>query len=120
MKPAYRMITALTMLLGSSMGLAQSAATIPASLEGTYQVTFNRQVSFGVLPDGTQLTMVIAPGGSLCLADYVVANPVTRAGSPGEAVWSAPHLGLDLVLSDLTNGFNEVNVFQLDSHERGQ
>lgn len=115
MKIFNQYIAAASMMLVSGLAMSQTPATIPASMEGTYKVTFNRMVNYGVLPDGTELTMVIAPGGGLCLAQYIVGNPEIRDGSPYEAVWTVPNLGLDLFVSDLERGFNEVNVRQIDN-----
>lgn len=88
MKVFKQCIATAAVMLASSGVLAQNPATIPASLEGKYKVTFNRMVNYGVLPDGTELTMVIAPGGGLCLAQYIVGNPEIRDGSPYEDVVS--------------------------------
>gem|GEM_PF-6247610 len=79
-------------IVGFELASAETPATIPVSLQGTYKVTFNRKVNFGVLPDGFSLAMAIAPCGTLCMEQYIVGNPVIREGRPFEAVWTVPNL----------------------------
>lgn len=95
------------LMAGSSAVLAQSTS-IPASLEGTYSLTFGSAQSGAPLANGTAVDMVIAAGGTVCIADLVLTSP-TVSGT--EATWSIPALGVKLAVSDVTSGsFNEAKV----------
>lgn len=95
------------MMLGSSAGFAQSAS-IPASLEGTYSLTFGSAQTGAPLANGTTIDMVIAGGGTVCIADLVLSGPTV---SGAEAIWNIPALGVKLAVSNVTSGsFNEANV----------
>lgn len=115
-------LTAAALLLGTSAALAQTAAaTIPAGLEGTYSLTYGSAQPGSPLTNGTAVTMVIAPGGTVCIADYVLANPVTENGNNAEAFWGVPALGIKLALSNISTGsFNEVNVLSSSNQFYGQ
>ncbi|MDO8908196.1 MAG: hypothetical protein Q7W55_06820 [Pseudohongiella sp.] len=114
-------MTAAALLLGTGATLAQTAATIPAGLEGTYSLTFGSAQPGSPLTNGTAVSMVIAPGGTICIADYVLANPVTQSGNTAEAFWGVPSLGIKLALSNINTGsFNEVNVLSTSNQFYGQ
>lgn len=118
---AARGLSAAALLLGSGAALAQTAATIPAGLEGTYSLTYGSAQQGSPLTNGTAVTMVIAPGGTICIADYVLANPVTENGNSAEAFWGVPSLGIKLALSNISSGsFNEVNVLSTSNQFYGQ
>ncbi|HLT63903.1 MAG TPA: hypothetical protein VKZ92_05205 [Pseudohongiella sp.] len=110
---------AAALLTTGAAALAQSSATIPAGMQGTYELTFTGASGNGpvLLPNGTKLDLVLASGGVACIADYVLLSPGT-SGSPAEAVYSVPSLGITLALSNVATGqFNEVNVFTNDSNK---
>ncbi|WP_339859463.1 hypothetical protein [Pseudohongiella acticola] len=88
------------LMIGSSAVLAQSTS-IPASLEGTYSLTFASTQSGAPLANGTTIDMVIAAGGTVCIADLVLSSP-TVTGS--EAVWSIADLGVKLAVSNVSSG----------------
>lgn len=114
-------LTAAALLLGTGAALAQTAATIPAGMEGTYSLTYGSAQPGSPLANGTAVTMVIAPGGTICIADYVLANPVTQSGNSAEAFWGVPALGIKLALSNISTGnFNEVNVMSTSNQFYGQ
>ncbi|MBC53767.1 MAG: hypothetical protein CMQ34_15185 [Gammaproteobacteria bacterium] len=105
------------LILGSSAVLAQSTS-IPASLEGTYSLTFGSAQAGAPLTDGTTVDMVIAAGGTVCIADLVLSSPTV---SGAEATWSIPALGVKLAVSDVTSGsFNEANVMSTSDVFLGQ
>lgn len=108
---------ATALMLGSSAVLAQSTS-IPASLEGTYSLTFGSAQTGAPLTNGTTVDMVIAAGGTVCIADLVLSSP-TVAGA--EATWGIPALGVKLAVSDVTSGsFNEANVLSTAGDFLGQ
>jgi hypothetical protein len=116
-----RGLTAATELLGCSAALAQTAATIPAGLQGTYSLTYTNAQPGSPLTEGTAVTMVLVPGGTVCIADYVLANPQIENGNPAEAFWGVPALGLRLAMSNISTGtFNEVNVLSTSNQFYGQ
>ena len=61
---------ALCAALGAAPVHAQQTepATIPASLHGTYELTFGAAQNGSPVAEGTDVTMVLAPGGTLCIA----------------------------------------------------
>lgn len=121
LRSAVQCMAAASLLLGTGAALAQTAATIPAGLEGTYSLTFGSAQPGSPLTNGTAVTMVIAPGGTICIADYVLANPVTENGNSAEAFWGVPSLGVKLALSDIGSGsFNEVNILSMSNQFYGQ
>lgn len=108
---------ASVLMIGSSAVLAQSTS-IPASLEGTYSLTFGSAQTGAPLANGTSIDMVIAAGGTVCIADLVLTGPtVTNA----EAVWDVPALGVKLAVSNVTSGsFNEATVMSASDVFLGQ
>jgi hypothetical protein len=115
-------IGAAALLATSSVALAQSSATIPAGMQGTYELEF--QPASGapaLLPGGTKLDLVLAAGGTTCIADYVLVSPTLTSGNSVEAFYSVPSLGIKLALSNISSGqFNEVNVFSMSDQFLGQ
>lgn len=121
LRVAARSLTAAALLLGSHAALAQTTAAIPAGMEGTYALTYGSAQPGSPLTNGTTVSMVIAPGGTVCIADYVLANPVTETGNSAEAFWGVPSLGIKLALSNISTGsFNEVNVLSASNQFYGQ
>lgn len=113
---------AAALLMSSSFALAQSAATIPAGMQGTYELTFTGSgTGTAPLPNGTKLDLVLAPGGATCIADYVLTSPTLDSGNSVEAIYAVPALGIKLALSDISSGqFNEVNVMSTSGQFLGQ
>lgn len=75
-------LTAAALLMSSSFAVAQSAATIPAGMQGTYELTFTGSgVGTALLPNGTKLDLVIAAGGTSCIADHVLTSPTLESGN---------------------------------------
>ena len=121
MKLFNRSLVAAAMLLSGSVAMAQTAATIPASMQGTYNVTFGSAQPGAPLTNGTTATMVIAPGGAICIAEYLFSNPVQADNSTAEAVYTSAALGLKLRLSNIQSGsFNELNVMSSSDASLGQ
>lgn len=84
--------------------------TVPTSFTGTYDLTYALAQTGSPLANGTAVSVVIAPGGAMCLGGYRLTNPVTRAGNVNEAIWKESSLGIEIAVSSLTSGFNEINV----------
>ncbi|ALO46711.1 hypothetical protein [Pseudohongiella spirulinae] len=126
MKVFKQCLATAAVMLASSVALAQSEATIPASMQGTYSVSFQitsdaSNAANAPVADGATADLVIGPGGALCIAEYVLANPVLENDNPYEAIWSAPALNVKLALSDIQSGdFNELNVMTTSGTFLGQ
>lgn len=95
-----------TSLLSSSA--FATPVEIPTSLHGTYELTFAYEQNGSPIANGTVLEFVFAPGNYVCVAGAVVGDPVLRNGNAHEAIWSVA--GLEIALSSLVSGFNEVNI----------
>ena len=118
---ASRLLAITAFVLGSQQLVAQSAATIPAGLEGTYSLTFGSAQQGAPLVNGDKLDVVISSGGTLCIDKYILANPVLEGSNTAEAVWHAPAVGVKLALSNISTGtFNELNVFSTSNQFLGQ
>lgn len=101
----------LTATLASSAVLAQETpATVPSSFEGTYELTYAYAQTGSPLSNGTAVSLVIAPGNVMCVGGYTLTNPIIRNGNPHEAIWKETTGGIELALSSLVNGYNEINV----------
>jgi hypothetical protein len=122
LRVAAQGIGAAALLATSSIALAQSSATIPVGMQGTYELEF--QPASGapaLLPGGTKLDLVLASGGTTCIADYVLVSPTVTSGNSVEAFYIVPSLGIKLALSNISSGqFNEVNVFSMSDQFLGQ
>lgn len=115
-------LSAAALLMSSSVALAQTSATIPAGMQGTYELTFTGSGSGPApLPNGTKLDLVLAPGGATCIADYVLTSPTLQSGNSVEAIYAVPSLGIKLAISNVSTGqFNEVNVMSTSGQFLGQ
>lgn len=108
---------AIGLLVCANAAFAQSAS-IPAALEGTYSLTFESAQAGAPLENGTSIDMVIAPGGTVCIADLVLSSPEV---SGAEAIWGVPELGVQLAVSDVGSGtFNEANILSSSGAFLGQ
>ncbi len=95
----------------STNAFAQDVAvTVPTSFTGTYDLTYANAQTNSPLTNGTAVSVVIAPGGLLCIGGYTLTDPVTRNGNAHEAIWAESTIGIEIALSSLVTGFNEINV----------
>lgn len=121
LRTAARSLTAAALLCGAGTALAQSAATIPSGLQGTYKLTFGSAQPGSPLANGATVDMVIAPGGTICIADYLLANPVTHNGNAAEARWGVPSLGVKLAMSNIgTSSFSKLGLLSMTDQSYGQ
>ncbi len=122
LKSAARLCAALlsTVLVSTAVQAQESAATVPTSFHGTYNMTFGSAQAGSPLTNGTAVTVIIAPGNLLCLGGYTLSNPVLRNGNAHEAIWKQTSLGVELALSSLVNGFNEINLASTSGTFYGQ
>lgn len=101
----------LLLALGqTAFAQTETPATIPGSLAGTYQLSYSQINGGGPFVDGTSVTLVINTNGTLCVNDLVLTGPVLINGNPAEAIWKDSASGINYAVSNLTSGFNEVNV----------
>lgn len=108
----FHPLTLLLLLAFSQFGAAQTEApaTIPASLTGTYNLTYSQSSAGGPFTNGEAVTLVVKADNTLCVKGATFSNPVLRNGNAHEAIWTASSLNVEFALSSLVNGFNEVNV----------
>ena len=97
-------------LLSTTAFAADTPATIPTSFLGTYNLTYDNAQTGSPVANGTAVEVVIAANNTLCLGGYTLTNPVIRNGNGHEAIWTEGSLGIEISLSSLLNGFNEINV----------
>ena len=113
--------TLLTAGVLSTSTFAQDVAvTVPTSFTGTYDLVYENAQTGSPLTNGTAVSVVVAPGGQLCLGGYTLKDPVTRNGNAHEAIWKESSLGIEIALSSIVNGFNEINVGSTDGKWLGQ
>lgn len=114
--------TPLVMLVtvALSTGALAQQAQIPESLHGTYSLTFQTDHPQPPLPDGAQAELVLAPGGALCIADYLLTDPQPHPGNASEALWTASDVGVQLALSDITGSLSQIDVLTLEEDFLGQ
>ena len=114
MSKKYAVLSAFLMTLltmGQSVSAqTESPATIPSSLAGTYELSYSQINGGGPFVDGTNVTLVINSNGTLCVNDLQLTGPVLLNGNPAEAIWKDTASGINYAVSNLTSGFNEVNV----------
>lgn len=105
---------ALSAAFVSTGALAQTktAATIPSSFLGTYNLTYAHAQTGSPLANGATATMIIGPGGTLCIAGNTLTNPKLINGNQHEGHWEVPSVDLTLAISSLVNGYNEINVYK--------
>lgn len=97
-------------LLSSTAFAADTPATIPTSFLGTYNLTYENAQAGSPVTNGTAVTVVIAANNTVCLGGYTLTNPVLRNGNGHEAIWTESTGGVEIALSSLLTGFNEINV----------
>lgn len=122
LKTAVRNCAALLTagLLGSAAYAADTPATIPTSFLGTYNLTYANAQTGSPITNGTAVTVVIAPNNTVCLGGYTLTNAVIRNGNGHEAIWTESALGIEIALSSLLTGFNEINVQIVGGGYHGQ
>ncbi len=98
----------------STGALAQTKtpATIPSSFLGTYNVTYGFAQTGSPVSNGATATIVIGPGGTLCVAGSTLTNPKLLNNNQHEAHWEVTSLDVTLAVSSLVDGYNEINVYQ--------
>jgi len=88
-----------------------TAATIPASIATTYNLTYNETNTGGPITAGTATTFVVGTDGSLTIdGSTTLTDPCLYRGNAQEAIWFDDTNNLAYSLSSLTLGFNEINV----------
>jgi len=88
----------------------ETAATVPASFAGTYNLTYSQSASGGPFSNSQAVTLVVGTDNSLCVDGNALSSPVLRNGNAHEAIWKDTSASVEYALSSLVNGFNEVNV----------
>lgn len=73
-------------------------ATVPASVFGTYAMSFGEATPFSPFPDGRSAQVVIGSGGALCLDGVSLGVPFARQSTPTLAVWENADTGLSFTL----------------------
>lgn len=94
-----------------TLGPNEEAATIPASIAGSYTLTFSESASGSGFGDGDEVTFDVGTDGTISVAGCPVAeNPVLYRGNTAEAIWFDDNNGISFQLSNLDTGFNEINI----------
>lgn len=93
-----------------AMGQTETAATVPASFAGTYNLTYSLFGAGGPLEDDQAVTLVVGTDNSLCVDGKTLSSPILRNGNQHEAIWLDSATNAEYALSSLVDGFNEVNV----------
>ncbi len=107
-----RNIAVLLFIFLGQAALAQTetAATVPASFAGTYNLSYSLSAAGGPFSSGQAVTLVVGTDNSLCVDGKTLTAPVLRNGNGHEAIWKDTAASVEYALSSLINGFNEVNV----------
>jgi hypothetical protein len=71
---------------------------LPASITGTWQLTFEDAQSGSPITNGVSVDMTLNSNGAVCVADLLLIQPVVAQGN---AVWRLPEMGLELHLHGL-------------------
>jgi len=88
-----------------------TAATIPASIATTYNLTYNAINPGSSITTGTATTFVVGTDGSLTIdGATTLSGPCFYRGNAQEAIWFDDANSLAYALSSLTLGFNEINI----------
>ncbi|MDO8273578.1 MAG: hypothetical protein Q7U82_16915 [Gammaproteobacteria bacterium] len=88
---------------------APVTVSIPATVAGTYTMSFSDATSFSPFSDGTTAQVVINSRGELCLDTLAFGGAFARQSAPSRGFWESAEAGLnlsvelaDLAASDLT------------------
>ncbi|GJM13532.1 MAG: hypothetical protein DHS20C12_19350 [Pseudohongiella sp.] len=108
----FRIYAAVLFVFMHQFAMAQSetAATVPSSFVGTYNLTYSQSASGGPFGNNEAVTLVVGSDGSLCVDGKTLTSPVLRNGNAHEAIWADSSASVEYALSSLVDGFNEVNV----------
>lgn len=111
----YKFVRNLPLLIAAlfaQLALAQTEtpATIPASIAGTYSLTYSQNGAGGPFSNGQAVTVVVKTDNSLCINGTTYTNPVLRNSNAHEAIWKATSINTEFALSSLVTGFNELNL----------
>ena len=98
----------------------QSPATVPASLVGTYDLTYDSINPGASFANGDKVTVVVGSDNSFCINGESLTSPVLLNGNPAEAVWFNTPANVAYALSNLTGSFNEINVLSASLAFYGQ
>lgn len=94
-----------------TLGPNEEAATIPASIATTYNLTYNETNAGAGITNGSTATFVVGTDGSLTInGTTTLTDPYLYRGNTQEAIWLDNTNNLAYSLSSLTLGFNEINV----------
>lgn len=98
---------------------APVAVSIPASVAGTYAMSFSEATSFSPFSDGTAAQVVINSRGELCLDTLAFGAAFARQSAPSRGFWESAAAGLtlsvdiaDLSASDLSLSVNSATGLQ--------
>ena len=95
----------------TTLGTDETAATITATMGGTYNLVYNEINTGSGIANGTTTTFVVATDGTLTLGSTVLSGPYNYKGNTAEIIWRDPANSLNYALSFLVSGaFNEINV----------
>ncbi len=112
----------LILLLAASLAVPAHSkpVEIPERFHGTYALTHQSDTPNVMLAEGGLGGIVLAPGGVLCAADYILTDPKSNPYNASEALWTASDAGVQLALSDITADFGEINILDHEGAFLGQ
>lgn len=91
---AYGTLTAVL----SQLNDTPVTATVPASILGTYAMSFGSATPYSPFVDGTAVTVVLGSGGTLCLDGVSLGQPFARQSTPTLAIWENADTGISFTL----------------------
>lgn len=102
-------------------GTAQVATSvyIPGDLVGTYTVRMVDRSSISPIPAGTETTVTITAGGTLCTQGLVLTSPAVR-GVFGSVVWDVQEVDLSFVLDIHDDAFEDLTLLSLVGSSYGR
>lgn len=98
----------------SLLAQTETSASVPASLVGTYDTTFESFSPSSPFATGDKFTLVIGSDNSLCVNGARLTDPVIVNGNTAEGLWKDSANSLEYAVSNFVTGFNEVNVLGLN------
>jgi hypothetical protein len=109
-------VLASAMLLSTgAMAQTKTPATIPSSKLGTYNVTMFHAQPGSPVANGATATIVVGPGGALCVAGMTLTNPMLLNGSNIEAHWEISSVKVSLALANLVADTTVFNVYEANT-----
>ena len=104
-----------------SCALAAPAHTMPAEIPQSFHGTYALTTQAGSPPPQDDLGgVVLAPGGILCVADYILTSPELSESIAGEAIWTAPDAGVQVALSNIAGDFSGIDMLNEEGAFLGQ